>query len=83
MSTTPLREHEWVVSNPTELGRALSRVRRLEGMNQGDMATRIGVNRSYLARMENGLSTEQVQRIFAVLREVGYELAILKKRPRG
>jgi hypothetical protein len=29
--------------------------------------------------METGLATEQLQRVFAILREVGYELAIVAR----
>jgi transcriptional regulator with XRE-family HTH domain len=69
----------WRVSNPAELGRALARLRRSRGLTQEQMAAETGVHRSYLARMEAGLSTEQVQRIFALLRESGYELAIVPR----
>jgi hypothetical protein len=33
--------------------------------------------------MEAGLSTEQFQRTFAFLREMGMELAIVEREPRG
>jgi transcriptional regulator with XRE-family HTH domain len=47
------------------------------------LAARLGIHRSYVARMESGLSTEQLQRTFAILREMGMELAIVEKEPRG
>lgn len=74
---------EWRASNPAELGRALARVRQSRGLNQETLAARLGIHRSYLARMEAGLSTEQFQRTFAFLREMGMELAIVEKEPRG
>jgi ribosome-binding protein aMBF1 (putative translation factor) len=74
---------EWRASNPTELGRALARARQSRGLNQETLAARLGIHRSYLARMEAGLSTEQFQRTFAVLREMGMELAIVEREPRG
>ncbi len=79
MSTSPpderLSRRSFRVSNHAELGRALARMRQSSGLTQEQMAARIGIHRRYLVRMENGLATEQVQRIFAVLRESGYELA--------
>ncbi len=74
---------EWRASNPAELGRALARARHSRGLNQETLAARLGIHRSYVARMESGLSTEQLQRTFAILREMGMELAIVEKEPRG
>ena len=62
-----------------ELGRALARLRQQTGLTQEAMATRVGIERTYLTRMETGLATEQLQRVFAILREVGYELAIVAR----
>ena len=39
----------------------------------------VGIHRSYLARMEAGLATEQVSRTLMLLREAGYELAIVPR----
>ena len=69
----------WRASNGRELGRALARLRQQTGLTQEAMATRVGIERTYLARMETGLTTEQLQRGFAILREVGYELAIVAR----
>ncbi|MHB1782747.1 MAG: helix-turn-helix domain-containing protein [Acidimicrobiales bacterium] len=79
MSTSG-RPVEWRATNTTELGRTLARVRKTTGLGQEEMAERVGVHRSYLSRMENGLSTEQIQRLFAILRESGYEIVL---RPRA
>ena len=69
----------WRASNGRELGRALARLRQQTGLTQEAMATRVGIERTYLTRMETGLATEQIQRVFAILREVGYELAIVAR----
>jgi transcriptional regulator with XRE-family HTH domain len=69
----------WRASNGRELGRALARLRQQTGLTQEAMATRVGIERTYLTRMETGLATEQLQRVFAILREVGYELAIVAR----
>lgn len=70
------------VATPVELGRALARIRRSRGLTQEQMAARIGVDRSYLARMENGLATEQLTRLFAVLRESGFEVDLVPRAQR-
>lgn len=71
METSPYR-----VAHAVQLGRVLARIRSDEGLSQQEMADRIGVHRSYLARMENGLETSQLKRIFGTLHEAGYEMVI-------
>lgn len=80
MSTSTQRQ--WRVSNSSELGSALAEVRRGRGATQADIAEQIGVDRTYVARMETGLSTRYMQRIFAILRDAGFELEIVE-RDRG
>ncbi len=67
------------VAHAIQLGRVLARIRSDEGLGQQEMADRIGVHRSYLARMENGLETNQLERIFRVLHEAGYEMEIRRR----
>ncbi|HUY87028.1 MAG TPA: helix-turn-helix transcriptional regulator [Acidimicrobiales bacterium] len=64
------------ISSATELGRALARGRSDAGITQEEMARRLGVDRSYLARLETGRSTEQLRRIFSYLRELNCEIAL-------
>lgn len=70
----------WRASDPKQLGRALARIRKEQGLRQQDLAARAGIHRSYLAELEIGTATEQLQRIFLLLRELGYELVL---RPKG
>jgi transcriptional regulator with XRE-family HTH domain len=81
MNTIP--PQGWKAANSKELGRALARARQKSGLNQEVMASRLGVDRAYVARMETGLSTEQLRRTFAFLRETGMELAIVPKDSDG
>jgi transcriptional regulator with XRE-family HTH domain len=69
----------WIAANPIQLGRVLAGARRESGLTQQQLADRVYVDRSYLARMESGLATEQVARTFAVLRELGLELRVVAK----
>lgn len=69
-------QDQWRASNPAELGRALARLRQKKGLAQGELATRTGLRREYLSRMESGLATEQLQNLFSVLRATGYEIIL-------
>lgn len=73
----------WRAATPGELGKALAGVRRSRGLNQTSLAEMLGVDRTYLARMEAGLSTRQLQRTFAALRVLGCELAVVEREPTG
>jgi len=67
------------VAHAVQLGRVLARIRSDEGLSQQEMADRLGIHRSYLARMENGLETNQLKRIFGMLHEAGYEMVIRRR----
>lgn len=62
------------VTNNYELGRALALIRQNLGKTQEEIAPLIGSQRSYLSKLENGLATEQIIKIFMLLREYGYEI---------
>ena len=70
----------WRASNPAELGKALAGARQARGLTQQELADRMYMHRSYLARMEAGLSTEQVTRTLSVLRELGFEFWVMERR---
>jgi len=69
------------VRNPQELGRAVAEIRHDRGLRQVDLAEAALLQRSYLARLETGHATEQLQRLFALLRELDCELALVERRP--
>ncbi len=64
------------IYNAKTLGGALQDARRSAGMTQLEMAKRIGVDRSYISEMENGKETEQLLRIFQILRELGMRMTL-------
>jgi transcriptional regulator with XRE-family HTH domain len=76
---TTIGPPEWRAANPSELGAALTRLRRNLGLSQEQMAARIGVYRPYLSKLETGIATEQLNRIFAILHEAEYEFVIAPK----
>lgn len=66
-------------TNNFELGRALALMRLQLGKTQEEIAPLIGSQRSHLSKMENGLATEQLIKIFLLLREYGYEINLVPK----
>ena len=71
--------HSWQASNPSELGAALAKLREGAQLRQEDLAELAGVRREYISRMESGHATEQMKNLFAVLRSLGYELALVER----
>lgn len=68
-------------ADPVQLGRALARVRQGQGLSQEALAQRSGLHRSYLASMEGGAATQQLDRLFSVLRALDYELVLRPRNP--
>ncbi|MHB8246489.1 MAG: helix-turn-helix domain-containing protein [Acidimicrobiales bacterium] len=68
----------WRASNTTELGAALAKLREHAQLRQEDLADLAGLRREYISRMESGLATEQLKNLFAVLRSLHYELALVE-----
>ncbi len=47
-------------------------------MTQAHLAEKAGLQRSYLSELESGKETEQVKRLFRVLRELGVRMTLDK-----
>ncbi|WP_298336027.1 helix-turn-helix domain-containing protein [Ferrimicrobium sp.] len=80
MDTSPhtgtTAERSFRIYNAKVLGIALREARRSAGLTQLEMADRIGVDRSYLSEMENGKETEQLRRLFQILRELDIKMLL-------
>jgi len=48
------------------------------GLTQAQLAERAGIQRSYLSELESGKETEQVRRLFRVLRQLGVRMMLDK-----
>ena len=48
------------------------------GLTQAQLAEKAGIQRSYLSEMESGKETEQVKRLFGVLRQLGVRMTLDK-----
>jgi len=59
-----------------DLGLAVSEARRALGMTQLELAEQSGVERTYLAKLEAGLSTLLLERTLRLLRRLGARLLV-------
>ncbi len=76
---TPHREDKpYRVYTPASLGEAIRYYRHQAGLSQAQLADRAGLNRTYLSDLEQGLETEQVRRIFRVLKQLGVRMTLDK-----
>ena len=66
----------------SELGKALQDERKRLNLDQGEIASRIQVNRSTLSRIENGHHQGSLKPLLAYMDYLGLEVAI-KQKPTG
>lgn len=66
----------WRVRTPADLGRAIAGARRERGLSQGQLATELGFERSYLSELESGEATIALERTLRALRRLGAEITV-------
>jgi HTH-type transcriptional regulator/antitoxin HipB len=66
------------VYTPASLGDAVRHYRTEAGLTQAQLAAKAGIQRSYLSELERGKETEQVKRLFRVLRQLGVRMTLDK-----
>jgi transcriptional regulator with XRE-family HTH domain len=64
----------FVVRSPGDLARTITEARIVKGITQSELAASTGIDRSYLSRMENGLDSIQLERLFQIFRSLGVVL---------
>jgi len=70
------------IRRPADLGLAVSEARRTMRLTQSQLADQSGVERTYLAKLEAGLSTLLLDRSLRLLRRLGARLVVeLPDRP--
>jgi DNA-binding XRE family transcriptional regulator len=67
---------QWSVRSSADLGRAIAGARAARGLTQAELAERTGVNRSYLAALEQGASTLLLERALRALRRLGATVTV-------
>ncbi len=66
------------IYTPASFGDALRHYRTSAGLTQSELANLTGLQRSYLSELESGKETEQLKRIFRVLRQLGVRITLDK-----
>ena len=66
----------FLVRSAGDLGKALQQARLASGMTQEELSEATGVDRTYLARMESGLSVLLLERLMRLLRHTGAEVTV-------
>jgi transcriptional regulator with XRE-family HTH domain len=65
-----------LVRSGADLGVAIQEARRAAGLTQEQLAARTSLDRSYLARIEAGMSVLLLDRVLRVLRRLGAEVTV-------
>ena len=66
------------IYTPASLGDAVRHYRTEAGLTQAQLAEKAGIQRSYLSELESGKETQQVKRLFGVLRQLGVRMTLDK-----
>ena len=64
------------VYTPASLGTAIRDYRKATGLTQAKLAEMAGIQRSYLSELEAGKETEQLKRVFRILRMLGVRMTL-------
>ncbi len=64
------------IYTPASLGDAIRHYRVSAGLTQAELAELAGIQRSYLSELESGKETQQLKRIFRVLRKLGIRMTL-------
>jgi HTH-type transcriptional regulator/antitoxin HipB len=67
-----------IVHTPVDLGAAIRAGRRALGLGQAELATRVGVRRQWVIKIEAGKSTAEVGLVLRTLNALGLKLEIGK-----
>ena len=76
MHTNEPETRTWTIRSGADLGRALADVRTIRGLTQEILAERSGTPRTYLARIETGMTVAMIDRILRMLRRMGAEVTV-------
>jgi transcriptional regulator with XRE-family HTH domain len=66
------------VYNAQGLGAAVRHFRQVAGLTQAQLAAQVGVQRTYLSKLENGDMSDQVDRLVLMLKLTGARITVSK-----
>ncbi len=77
MSTSPRdEERPFRIYTPASFGQAIRHYRIQAGLTQAELSQRVGLDRVYLSRLENGSETQHLHRLLAIMRELGVKVSL-------
>lgn len=76
MTTSAQEERAFRIYTAASIGQAIRHYRKQAGLTQAELAERVGIDRTYLSRLEQGHETEQLRRILAMLRQLGVKVML-------
>lgn len=71
MSISKQAEQPYRIYTPASFGQAIRHYRIQAGLTQAELAEQVGIDRTYLSRLEQGHETEQLRRVIVLLRRLG------------
>lgn len=63
-----------------DLGLAVKHFRTVKGLTQSELAERAGLHRTYLTALEQGRSTEALDRLMRLFKELGLRVTIAPEK---
>ena len=78
-ATSASPSSSWIIRSSADIGRALADLRHQQGLSQEEFSRQAGVPRSYLARLETGMTVVMVERMLRLLRRLGAEVTVTKR----
>ena len=61
------------------MGQLIRDARKEEKMSQTELGKRIGANKSYISRIENGLIDPTISTIYSIINALGLRIEIVKQ----
>jgi transcriptional regulator with XRE-family HTH domain len=71
------------IRSVADIGRTIAEARAFRGLTQEELAERTQLERTYLAKIEAGHTVKQLERVIALLRELGVELSATQQSLHG
>jgi transcriptional regulator with XRE-family HTH domain len=76
LTSKDAEERPFRIYTASSIGQGIRHYRKQAGLTQAEFAEQVGVDRTYLSRLERGQETEQLRRILAMLRQLGVKITL-------
>lgn len=69
-------KQRWIVRSGSDLGAAIGEIRAAHGVTQSDLSEQLGISRTWLAKLERGRTTNMVDLLVRLLRNMGATILV-------